>query len=166
MYFSKFYSRELYCALAEALDIIPWKHPKHLADSIGDILGGEDNFKSAMIIGTRKLGSIIESDELYVGLVYLSPGAVYPPHAHDATELYHTLLGSALWGPSLKHLTTVKPGNFVLHSSAQPHAFKVIYKWYIQTHNLLFHIYIGTRCYYTLSFVLINNRSPKILLRY
>ena len=57
------------------MDTIPWKHPKQLDDSISDILGGADNFKTAMIVGTRKLGSIIESDEIYVGLIYLTPGA-------------------------------------------------------------------------------------------
>ena len=107
------------------MDTIPWKHPKQLDDSISDILGGADNFKTAMIVGTRKLGSIIESDEIYVGLIYLTPGATYPQHAHDAIELYYTLLGSAMWGPTLRHLKTVKPGNFVLHESAQPHTFKV-----------------------------------------
>ena len=78
-----------------------------------------------MLIGTRKLGSVVESDEIYVGLIYLSPGATYPQHAHDATELYYTVLGSAMWGPTLRHLNTVKPGNFVLHAAAQPHTFKV-----------------------------------------
>ena len=117
--------RKLYLALAEALDIIPWKHPKQLDNTIGDILGGEDNFKTAMLVGTKDLGSVVESSEIYVGLIYLSPGATYPQHAHDATELYHTLLGSGLWGPTLRHLKTVKPGNFVLHASAQPHTFKV-----------------------------------------
>ena len=131
MYFSNIYTRQLYLTLAEALDIIPWKHPKQLSQSIGDILGGENNFKTAMLIGTRKLGSVVESDELYVGLIYLSPGATYPQHAHDATELYYTVLGSALWGPTLRHLNRVKPGNFVLHAAAQPHTFKVTKLHYI-----------------------------------
>ena len=86
---------------------------------------GRGNFKSAMLIGTRELGAIIESDEMFLGLTYLSSGTTYPQHAHDATELYYTLLGSARWGPSLRHLKTVHPGNFILHSTAQPHAFYV-----------------------------------------
>ena len=62
---------------------------------------------------------------MYVGLIYLSPGTVYPTHAHDAIELYHTLTGSALWGPAMRHLKPVEPNNFVLHPSAMPHAFEV-----------------------------------------
>ena len=108
------------------MDTIPWKHPKQLSKSINEILGGENNFKTAMLLGTRTLGSVVESDEIYLGLMYLSPGATYPQHAHDATELYYTVLGSALWGPTLRHLNTVKPGNFILHAASQPHTFKVI----------------------------------------
>ena len=62
---------------------------------------------------------------MYLGLIYLAPGTYYPTHAHDATELYHTLLGTALWGPSKRHLKPVEPDNFVLHPSALPHAFEV-----------------------------------------
>ena len=62
---------------------------------------------------------------MWLGLIYLSPGSYYPTHAHDATELYHTLLGTALWGPSKRHLKPVEPNNFVLHPSALPHAFEV-----------------------------------------
>ena len=62
---------------------------------------------------------------MWLGLIYLSPGSYYPTHAHDATELYHTLLGTALWGPSKRHLKPVEPDNFVLHPSALPHAFEV-----------------------------------------
>ena len=118
-------NKKIYSALVEAFDSMPWKHPRQLSNSLTDILGGEDKFKSAMLIGTRKLGAVIESNEMYLGLTYLSPGTTYPQHAHDATELYFTILGSALWGPSMRHLKIVTPGNFVLHSSAQPHAFQV-----------------------------------------
>ena len=111
--------------MSKAFDFLSWKHPKQLSDSIGDILGGEDNFKSAMLLGSRNLGSVIECDYMYVGLLYLSPGTYYPTHAHEAVELYHTLLGSTLWGPSSRHLRLVEPGDFVLHPSCYPHAFQV-----------------------------------------
>ena len=116
---------ELYNSFVEAFQDMPWKHPRQLSNSLNAILKGEDNFKSAMLIGTRELGAIIESEQIFLGLTYLSSGTTYPQHAHDATELYYTLLGSAGWGPSLRHLTTVHPGNFILHSTAQPHAFYV-----------------------------------------
>ena len=58
-------------------------------------------------------------------MIYLTPGTFYPPHAHDAIELYHPVIGDALWGPSKKYLKPVDPDNFVLHPSALPHAFEV-----------------------------------------
>ena len=119
-------NRSMFEAFVEAFDYMPWKHPKQLSDSIQNILQGEDNFKSAMLVGTTTFGAVVESQEMYIGLTYLSPGTTYPQHAHDATELYFTLLGSAMWGPSLRHLEMVPPGQYILHSSAQPHAFKVI----------------------------------------
>ena len=117
--------RELCEALISAWDELSWKVPKQLSDSVVQLLGGEDNLKSAMILGQKELGAIIESDELYIGVVYLKPGTNYPTHAHDATELYHTICGNAFWGPSMKHLKIVEPNKFVLHPSAMPHAFKV-----------------------------------------
>jgi hypothetical protein len=116
-------NKEMFASFIKSFDYMPWKHPKQLSSSLTDILQGEDNFKSAMLVGTRELGAVIESSEMYLGLTYLSTGTTYPQHSHDATELYFTLLGSPLWGPSLRHLKLVSPGNFVLHSSAQPHAF-------------------------------------------
>ena len=116
-------NKEMFASFVKSFDSMPWKHPKQLSSSLTDILRGEDNFKSAMLVGTKELGAIIESNEMYLGLTYLSPGTTYPQHSHDATELYFTLLGSAMWGPSLRHLKLVSPGSFVLHSSAQPHAF-------------------------------------------
>ena len=118
-------NKSMFEAFVIAFDYMPWKHPKQLSTSIQSILHGEDNFKSAMLVGTRTLGAVLESDEMYIGLTYLSPGTTYPQHAHDATEMYFTILGSAMWGPSLRHLEVVQPGKYVLHSSAQPHAFKV-----------------------------------------
>ena len=118
-------NKSMFEAFVGAFDYMQWKHPKQLSASIQNILQGEDNFKSAMLVGTRTLGAVVESDEMYIGLTYLSPGTTYPQHAHDSTELYFTLLGSAMWGPSLRHLELVPPGKFILHSSAQPRAFKV-----------------------------------------
>ena len=118
-------NKSMFEAFVEAFEHMPWKHPKQLSSSIEKILQGENNFKSAMLVGTRALGAVLESNEMYIGLTYLSPGTTYPQHAHDATELYFTLLGSAKWGPSLRHLENIEPGNYILHSSAQPHAFEV-----------------------------------------
>ena len=91
------------------------------------MLGGKDNFKNAIIVGRKNLGSVIEAEDFEIGIIYLASGAEYPPHAHEAVELYHTILGTALWGPSKRHLKPVHPDTLVLHPNSRPHAFKVIY---------------------------------------
>ena len=91
------------------------------------MLDGKDNFKNAIIVGRKNLGSVIEVEDFEIGIIYLASGAEYPPHAHEAVELYHTILGTALWGPSKRHLKPVHPDTLVLHPNSRPHAFKVIY---------------------------------------
>ena len=78
-----------------------------------------------MLLGDINLGSMIDCNDMYIGLAYIRPGTVYPTHAHDATELYHALVGTALWGPNERHAKPVEPDNFVFHPSAQPHWFGV-----------------------------------------
>ena len=118
-------NKELYDAIIAAIDDLSWKHPKHLSDSIFDIIGKKDAFMSAMVLGKKDFGSVIECEDVYVGMIYLAPGTTYPTHAHDAIEMYHTITGTALWGPSMRHLKPIEPNNFVLHPSALPHAFEV-----------------------------------------
>ena len=105
--------------------------------SLSDVLGGEDKFKSAMIVGSAQYGAQFLSDKLLVGLTWLAPGTQYPPHAHHAQEVYHILIGSAAWGPTKDTLEQKKPGSFIFHPSAMPHTIHVpesepllaIYAW-------------------------------------
>ena len=62
------------------------------------MLGGKDNFRNAIIVGRKDLGSVIEAEDFEIGIIYLASGVAYPPHAHEAIELYHSILGTALWG--------------------------------------------------------------------
>ena len=101
------------------------------------MLGGEDKFKSAMIVGSAQYGAQFLSDKLLVGLTWLAPGTQYPPHAQHAQEVYHILIGSAAWGPTKDTLEQKKPGSFIFHPSAMPHTIHVpesepllaIYAW-------------------------------------
>ena len=102
-----------------------WKTPSQLSDSFCKLLGADDLLKDAMILGDKSCGAMIECSEMFIGLAYLEPGTVYPEHAHDATELYHALVGTALWGPTKRHLRPVEPDNWVFRPSAIPHYFDV-----------------------------------------
>ena len=119
-------NKDLYKAVIEAWDEArSWKTPDQLSDSFGKLLGAPDLLKDAMILGDKDLGAMIECHEMYIGLAYLVPGTVYPTHAHDATELYHALVGTTKWGPCERHAKPVEPDNFVYHPSAIPHWFGV-----------------------------------------
>jgi len=120
--------------------LISWKTPKQLevqGMSLEQLLGGADRFKSAMLVGTPDLGAQYHSDTLYVGLTWLAPGLRYPPHAHDANELYQVLSGEASWGPTASHMAVKTPGEFIHHPPCLPHSIHVplteplltIYAW-------------------------------------
>ena len=129
-------NKNLYQALIDTWDLIgSWKSPSQLCDGYSDHFICKtpksrwgmirdyikDPFKDAMILGDKNLGALIESHELYIGIAYIQPGTIYPSHAHDATELYHTMVGNAYWGPGAKHVRQVGPDNFIFHPSAHPH---------------------------------------------
>ena len=80
-----------------------------------------------MILGDRNLGALIESHDLYIGIAYIHPGTTYPSHAHEPSELYHTMVGSACWGPGDRHSQEMQPDSFIFHPSATPHYMKVIF---------------------------------------
>ena len=116
--------------------ILSWKTPSHLMStklrpsfssqtSLSSVLGGEDMFKSAMIVGSAEYGAQFLSEKLLLGLTWLAPGTQYPPHAHHAQEVYHILLGSAAWGPAQDSVEVVRPGSFIFHPSAMPHTIQV-----------------------------------------
>ena len=106
-------NKELYQALINAWDVIGcWKSPSQLCAGYCDYFiceSSKEPFKDAMILGDKSCGAMIECSEMFIGLAYLEPGTVYPEHAHDATELYHALVGTALWGPTKRHLRPISP---------------------------------------------------------
>ena len=129
---------------------LSWKTPSHLlssklrpsysaknSPSLSSLLGGNDRFKSAMIVGSAEYGAQYLSDKLLIGLTWLAAGTNYPPHAHHAQEVYHILQGPASWGPTKTSMEQKLPGEFLFHPSAQPHMISVqenedllaIYAW-------------------------------------
>ena len=71
-------NKELYQAVIVASDKLSWKNPKQLTESFCDILGGDGKFKSAMVLGTKELGSVLLSDVskinefcmMIIGIIY------------------------------------------------------------------------------------------------
>jgi len=108
---------------------LSWKIPLQIVDcdanKLKSMLGRLDNLKSAMIVGTPSLGAQFTSKKMYAGLVWLAPGTFYPPHAHDALEMYHVISGTAKWGPTPEFLQPRRPGEIFVHQPGQAHMMMV-----------------------------------------
>ena len=131
-------NKELYQALINAWDVIGcWKSPSQLCAGYCDYFiceSSKEPFKDAMILGDKNLGALIESHDLYIGIAYIHPGTTYPSHAHEPSELYHTMVGSACWGPGDRHSQEMQPDSFIFHPSATPHYMKVIFCQKLHNH--------------------------------
>lgn len=62
----------------------------------------------------------IPSSECRLGLYLQRPGLHYPPHAHDAEELYLIVSGTADWQAGDRRFKAV-PGQLIHHAPAMPH---------------------------------------------
>ena len=59
-----------------------------------------------------------------IGLLYLAPDTMYPPHAHPAEEAYHLLAGVSEWQAAADPLTWRSPGERMEHPSGVSHAMR------------------------------------------
>ena len=59
-----------------------------------------------------------------IGLLYLAPGTLYPPHAHPAEEAYHLLAGVSEWRVGTEPLVLRSPGDRVEHPSGVAHSMR------------------------------------------
>lgn len=78
-----------------------------------------DKIAFADILGRGGLGP---APALLVGLTLMTPHALYPPHAHPATELYLVISGTARWQAGEDAPRPNSPGALILHPSGVPHA--------------------------------------------
>lgn len=62
------------------------------------------------------------SDHLACGLLLLGPGVLYPPHRHEADEIYVPLSGTAEWRRGDDAWQERPPGSVIHHRSFEPHA--------------------------------------------
>lgn len=66
----------------------------------------------------------IASEAVAVGVLLLGPGVHYPPHAHEATEVYMPLSGVAEWMRGDGPYAPVAPGVAIRHPSWLPHGMR------------------------------------------
>ena len=77
------------------------------------------------IIGNKRSNSIIESDEVHLGLMFLAPGISFPQHAREAKETCLILSGTPQIGATMQHLKRLTSGTFLTYENAAPRVFKV-----------------------------------------
>ena len=63
-------NKELYQTLIDVVDELSWKHASDLSESYFRMLGGKDNFKNAIIVGRKDLGSVIEVEDFEIGIIF------------------------------------------------------------------------------------------------
>lgn len=95
-----------------------WGQTYGVADFGADFLRG---YGWTELIGLR---GPIASMTVAVGFLVLGPGVAYPPHAHEATEVYLPVSGVAEWQRGDGPHAPVLPGEAIRHPSWMPHAMR------------------------------------------
>jgi hypothetical protein len=77
------------------------------------------NYGWAELVG---LSGGTASDRLACGVLLLGPNTAYPPHRHEAEEVYVPLVGRALWQRGGGRFRTEEEGGIIHHAAFEPHA--------------------------------------------
>ena len=109
---------DLVAALVAAAPMLQWRQTYTSADFGADFL---KSYGWTEFIGLR---GPIPSSSLACGVLLLAPGLTYPPHAHQAEELYLPLSGVAEWQMGDADFATVQPGQVIHHAPWVPHAMR------------------------------------------
>ncbi|MGH6879918.1 dimethylsulfonioproprionate lyase family protein [Hypericibacter sp.] len=80
-----------------------------------------DRYGYAQFVGPTLVPSLMTSDRLAFGVLFLAPGTLYPPHAHPAEELY-VPLAPARWLRGEEKWRERQAGDLVHHASGMVHA--------------------------------------------
>lgn len=66
----------------------------------------------------------LPSEHIACGFLLLGPRTHYPPHAHEAEEIYVPLSGTATWQKGAERWLERSPGSIVHHSRHEPHSMR------------------------------------------
>jgi hypothetical protein len=123
----------LLCGSAASLR---WRQTYTLAQ-LGGRVGARflENYGWAELVSP---GAITGAVQISCGVLVLGPDTFYPPHRHEAEEIYLPLAGTAEWrqGEDAASWRRRPPGILIHHSSEEPHAMRTgeqpllaIYLW-------------------------------------
>ena len=128
-------ARALLEQLAEVADALDWRQT-YAAKDVGATF--MDNYGWTELVGPR---GPAPSERLACGILILGPRTLYPPHRHEAYEVYVPLAGVAEWCQGARGWQSYAPGTAVAHASDVAHAMRTaeeplvaLYLW--RSHNL------------------------------
>ena len=76
---------------------------------------------------TKRFCTVIETDNLKIGFLYLGSNTNFPRHAHSPEEIYHVVAGNC-WriSGSIAGMKSVSSGDTWFHESEEEHGLKTI----------------------------------------
>ena len=81
-------------------------------------------FAALLASASRGREEVWDSDHTMAAFTFQGPNTFYPAHNHENEEFYMILSGSCEWQRGDKVWRTMKPGDFLLHESLEPHAMR------------------------------------------
>lgn len=112
------FSASFVAALAVAAPALEWRR-SYSAEAVG-----AEFFRNYGWTELAGLSGPVPSEHLACGVLVLGPGLTYPPHRHEAEEIYVPLSGAAEWRQGRGAWRVRPPGSVIHHSSNEPHAMR------------------------------------------
>jgi hypothetical protein len=129
------FSYQFVAALVEAAPRLEWRRSYGVAE-VGAAFF--DNYGWTELMG---LEGPTPSEHLACGVLLLGPQLTYPPHWHEAEEIYVPLAGAASWKCGSEAWRERRPGTVIHHARHEPHAMRTgassllaLYLW--RSHDL------------------------------
>lgn len=112
------FSHALVSDIARAAPNMAWNRTYSEA-----MVGAEflQNYGYSEIMGTT---GVVPSEHVACGFLLLGPNTFYPPHLHEAEEVYIPLSGTAEWMKGKGGWHERPPGTVTHHASNEPHAMR------------------------------------------
>jgi quercetin dioxygenase-like cupin family protein len=109
---------DLVTAVCRAAPSMAWRQTYSTQDVDAAFL---DNYGWSEILGAS---GPLGSERIACGLLILGPSTHYPPHRHEAEELYVPLSGTAAWRQGDGPWRERSPGTAIHHARDEPHAMR------------------------------------------
>ena len=104
--------------LVTGASLLSWRRGYKESDVGAEFL---DNYGWTEFVG---LTGALPSERLACGVLLLGPHQTYPPHRHEADEIYVPVVGTAAWKDGTAPWRDRPPGAVIHHARYEPHAMR------------------------------------------